>query len=86
MTGTGKEDGMLKTYLQETSIHGLKYLSIRTHPVFKALWLVCILASFLAASTISYMNVLNWQSSPSVVSTVEQVLIKVKIGSAPKGG
>ena len=70
---------MFKTFLEETSIHGLKYLALGKNAILKTLWFLCIVASFSTAIGIIYLNVLNWENSPSVVTTVEPVLLQVRI-------
>ena len=68
---------MLSTFVSESSIHGVKYLVEAKHAISKFLWLVCICASFTAAFVFIYQNIINWNNSPAVVTSVRTALVKV---------
>lgn len=72
---------MIRTYLNDTSIHGLRYLKrAKSVPcVFRLIWLVCIVGSFIAATIIIVLNVKNWENSPVVVTSVDNFDIEVGI-------
>ena len=67
---------MFKSFLLETSIHGLKYLVASKNSLCKLLWLMSIVGSFTAASVIIYFNVVDWNNSPAVVTSVDTVEVE----------
>ena len=73
---------MFLLFLQESSIHGLRYLVDSKRFVAKILWLACIASSFTAAGFVTYWNFVNWNDSPAVVTSVESSLVKVGIVTA----
>ncbi len=70
---------MLSEFLKDSSIHGLRYLYEARNPFVKVLWLVCILTCVGLAAMIIYLNIMNWENSPSVVTSVQPALVKVRI-------
>ncbi|TRY80058.1 hypothetical protein TCAL_06773, partial [Tigriopus californicus] len=69
---------MLK-FLEETSIHGCKYLVHGRTILMKMIWLVSIVGCVTSSIYIIYLNIKNWQSSPAVVTSVEPILVKDQI-------
>lgn len=69
---------MLTTFLEESTIHGLRYLVVAKKAFEKSVWFVAILASLAAACTIVYFNVMNWRNSPIVVTNIEEYSIIVR--------
>ena len=55
-------------FLEETTIHGLKYLTISRNSFERIIWLLAILCSLSLCTVIVCLNVRNWQLSPTVVS------------------
>lgn len=68
---------LFSDFLGATSIHGLRYLAEAKNIVIRALWFLCISASFSAAVIIIYGNVVQWQNSPSVISQAKPILVQV---------
>ena len=77
------KDKMVSTFLEESSIHGLRYLVETRHPAARLAWLVAICACVGAASVIVYLNVASWEDSPVVVTTVKTAMAKVCCGDWP---
>lgn len=69
---------MIRPFLRESTIHGLKYLDLCQGWVERLLWSICITSSLVTASIIVYLNVLNWQRSPVVVTNIEEYGILVR--------
>lgn len=69
---------MLSSYLRASTIHGLAYLS-KTNWWSRLLWALCILTSACTAAILILRNVHNWQSQPSVVTSVDYALVAVSI-------
>ncbi len=68
---------MIASFLQESSIHGLRYLVEAKSSLVKTIWFVCIAACVTASFVIIYYNVVNWHNSPAVVTSVYPSLVKV---------
>ena len=71
----------LKAFLQETSIHGLRYLTESSSLVARIVWFILILSSFSMAGWIIYANVLNWHISPAVVTSVDTFRVEVQFNA-----
>lgn len=68
----------MPSFIKETSIHGLKYLSKDwSNSICRLLWLLSIVTSSAIAVVIIYQNVSNWETSPSVVVGVDKEDIEV---------
>ena len=67
---------MISDYLRTTSIHGLRYLTTAKNKTIRFIWFVCVLGSFTTAIYIIYLNVLNWENSPSVLTKAQPVLVE----------
>ena len=76
---------MLRAYLEYSSIHGLFYVGSARSPLSRALWLVCVCACATAAAVISFYNVVAWENSPAVVTSVNRILVQVRILMGDKG-
>lgn len=69
---------MLNRYLEESSVHGLRYLSEGKSRLLKLLWLICILASFFVAGFNIYQSLVQWNETPTMLSSVKSVVIEVR--------
>lgn len=70
----------MEGFFNVTSVHGLYYLGSATRCVAaKIFWLLCITTSFSCAIAIIYLNVTGWSKNPSVVSSVEEVKVEVRL-------
>ncbi len=67
----------LSTFLQESSIHGLRYLAMSEGASARTAWLLAVCSSLCAACAIVYLNLEGWMRSPVVVTTVKTVTVKV---------
>ncbi len=74
---------MLRQFLQESSIPGLRYLSEARGLFPRILWVTCILSSACAASVVIYYNVAGWEDSPTVVASVRPTLLEVNVAWHP---
>ena len=70
---------MLREFLLETSIHGLRYLAVSTNTLVRLTWAACVATSAAAAAVVIYYNVANWENSPTVVTSVKPALVEVTI-------
>ncbi len=68
---------MFDQFLGESSIHGLRYLTRDTGNLVRLVWLVFVGSSFGVAGYFIYLNVLDWENSPVVVTSVDDVMIEV---------
>ena len=68
---------MLTLFMKESSMHGLRYLVEARNPVVKALWFAAICFCVSSASAIIYLNVVNWNNTPAIVTSVHPDLAKV---------
>ncbi len=68
---------MLDQFFRETNIHGLRYLAYGNRTSFRFLWLLFIVTSFAVAGYIIFRNVVDWENSPVVVTSVDESLIRV---------
>lgn len=71
-------DGIVRSPLQESNIHGFKYLVLTKHPVPRCIWFVAIQSALVAACIIVHLNIRNFRNSPTVVTSVEEFDIKVE--------
>ena len=62
---------LLREYLEATTVHGLRYLLVSRSLVSKFAWFVCITASFATAALICQSNILQWESNPKVLASVQ---------------
>ena len=69
----------MKSFLSESSIHGVKYLADGGSLVSKIAWLICLCASFATSLYFIYLNVEHWQNSPAVVTTVSRAAVWVRL-------
>ncbi len=64
------------TFLRESSIHGFRYLVDSKTPLVKILWLLSVVFSVTMSMIIIYMNIVNWNSTPAVVTNMYPTLAK----------
>ena len=58
-------------------MHGLRYLVLAENPLVRLLWLASISFSVGSSAVIIYLNVVNWNNSPAVVTNVRPTPAKV---------
>ena len=68
---------MLKSYLEQSSIHGLQYVGTARYPLSRYLWLVSVMCCASTAGVTIYYNISAWENSPSVVTRVTPILVQV---------
>ncbi len=67
----------ISLFLEESSMHGLRYLVQAKNPLAKLVWMACITLSVVSSAIIIYLNVVNWNNSPAVVTAVRPAQAKV---------
>ena len=65
------------SFLRESSIHGLRYVSEARHPAARLGWALLITASVALAAVLVYKNWTDWRDSPAVVTNVRPALAAV---------
>ena len=66
---------LFREYLEDTSVHGLRYLSVSPGAASKLSWFFCIAASFTVAFLICHSNVVQWNANPKVLTSVQSVTV-----------
>ena len=56
--------GIVRTFLETSTIHGLGHISSNKKAIVKLLWILVVVAGFTGAGIIIYQSFKSWDESP----------------------